>query len=80
MVTVQCGAKNSRSAQGNIETYLAEIRGSADCIYLIDTIFKALGISLYLSPQAQPGAIFSRGGAQVSTTTEDFSRNKRTDI
>lgn len=61
---------------GNLETYLAEIRGSTGRTYLlvIDTILKALSISLYLSPQTQQGAIFLRSGAQVFKTTEDSSR------
>ncbi|KAK7704693.1 hypothetical protein SLS64_008458 [Diaporthe eres] len=59
----------------HLEKCLATIRGNAGPPYPIDTIVKALAISVTLSSQAQPGTMSLRSGAQVPKTAGDLGHS-----
>lgn len=77
MITGNCDAKDAQGITFDanyLEKCMASIRGKAGPPYPIDTIVKALAISLTLNTQAQTGTISLRSGTQVPKTTEDLGR------
>lgn len=73
---MQCDAKDAQEITFDyLEECLAKVRGNAGTPCPVNTIVKALAMSMKLNSQAKLGAISLRNGAQLPKTTENFSRH-----
>lgn len=80
MGTVSCDSKVVQeviSDANTLEKCMASIRGNSGPPYPIDTIVKALAISLALNLPEQQGKMSLRSGAQVPKTTSDLGGRLR---